>query len=83
MVGNTCREVIGESAYEAGISIPQTRFTSPRWGRKERMCIVEKDKENDDEAFIVAMQLALDWRLVITDEEWERYKVLMGREAEG
>ena len=40
------------------------------------------DEENDDEAFIGAMQLAIDWRLVITDEEWERYKALMGWEDE-
>lgn len=41
---------------------------------------MESDRENDDEGVIQAMELAIDWQLDITKEEWERYKALMGWE---
>lgn len=49
---------------------------------KKGMRLMMPDEENDDEGFIQAMELAIDWCLAIMNEEWERYKALMGREDE-
>jgi hypothetical protein len=42
---------------------------------------MESDDENDDEGFIQTMELAIDWHLDITEEQWERYLALVGRKG--
>ena len=39
------------------------------------------ETESDDAAFIAVMELAIDWRLEITDEQWKRYQKLMEKEG--
>lgn len=38
--------------------------------------------ENDDDAFLQVMWLAIDWGLDITDEQLERYLALINKEDE-
>ncbi len=81
MVGDIRWEAAAWCACAAAIFIRLARFTSPRCGRAERSCLMESDDENDDEGFIQTMELAIDWHLDITEEQWERYLALVGRKG--